>query len=145
VSPWGAALLCCAACSRSAPLAACDDDLRGAWRDEAGARWVILDHGATLEVYPAFDDATPAGAPPELEIAPRVIDLARDGRDVRGTVKRRYMRAAEACVARATARLTACAGSTLDIVLADPVAPLSFGPCTWGTAAPSHRERWHHE
>lgn len=142
MSRWGAALLCCAACSRSAPLATCDDDLRGAWRDEAsGARWVILDHGATLEVFPAFDDARPA----ELEVAPRVIDLARDGAGVRGTVKRRYMRAADACVAKAPARLTACAGDAIDIVLADPAPPLSLSPCTWGTAAPSHRERWRRE
>ena len=74
-------LVLCTACSTSAPLASCDDDLRGAWRDEAsGARWMILDRGASLEVYPLFSDAVPAGAP-------RVIDLARSGgrgRSLRG-------------------------------------------------------------
>lgn len=130
-----AALLASAACSSPAP-ARCDD-LRGVWRVEgSGARWMLLDHGDTLEGYPLFPDGVA-----ELEGAPRVIDLAR-GSDLRGEVKRRYMRGADACVATSPARVTACTGAALELVLADPGPPLTFSPCTWGSASPSRRERW---
>jgi len=134
--PSVVALVLGTACSTSTPLASCDDDLRGAWRDEAsGVRWMILDRGASLEVYPLFADAVPAGAP-------RVIDLARGDGVVAGEVKRRFDHAADVCLARAPVRVTACHGDTLELVLADPVGPLGYAPCTWGTTAPSHRERW---
>jgi len=79
------------------------------------------------------------------EVAPRVIDLERRGDALSGTQHRRYMRAADRCDDRVPVRVTACAGDTLDIVLADSVPPLSYAPCTWPSRAPSRRERWRRE
>ncbi|MDX2086393.1 MAG: hypothetical protein SFX73_01030 [Kofleriaceae bacterium] len=136
-----AALFATAACSSAGP-ATCDD-LRGVWRTEgSGARWMILDQGRSLEGYPLFDDSAPV---PGLETAPRVLDLVRDDGDLRGEIKRRFMRGADVCLAKVPARVTACTGTTLELVLADPVPPLSFAPCTWGTTGPSRRERWQRE
>jgi hypothetical protein len=135
------ATLFATACS-SASSASCDD-LRGAWRAEAtGARWMILDHGRSLEGYPLFDDGKPTSVSPALETAPRVIDLARADGELRGEVKRRFMRGADACVGKLPVRVTACTGDTLELVFAEPVPPLTFAPCTWGTTGPSRRERW---
>lgn len=134
------ALLACS-CDRSAPIASCTDDLAGLY-DADGRRWAVLDHRRGLEIYPTFDD-TPAAPPPGLEIAPRVIDLRRtDDGLLAGEVTRRYLQGALRCDARAAARVTACRGDLLELVLADPVPPLAFEPCTWGQRAPSRRERW---
>jgi hypothetical protein len=38
--------------------------------------------------------------------------------------------------------VTSCKDDTLEIVLGDPVPPISFAPCAWGQNAPSRRERW---
>ncbi|MDQ3370138.1 MAG: hypothetical protein M3680_32370, partial [Myxococcota bacterium] len=80
-----AALALGTGCDRRAPITACSDELRGVYRvlPAAGAtedpadvqRWMILDSGRALEAYPLFDDTPPAAA--GLEIAPRVLDLAR--------------------------------------------------------------------
>lgn len=110
------------------------------WRTEGtGARWMLLDQGKSLEVYPLFDDSAPS---PGLETAPRVIDLSRTDGELRGEVKRRYMRGADACVRKLPVHVTACTGDTLELVFADPVPPLTFAPCMWGTTGPSRRERW---
>src|SRR5262245_4340029 len=104
-----AGLLAIAACHRRAPLASCDDDLRGVYvagAEAAGAeRWMILDNGAKLEAYPLFSDVD---GPPDLEIHPRRIDLSRDSTlsagsastPLAGTVHRRYLRRAEICEAQ---------------------------------------------
>lgn len=139
----GAALL---ACDRRAPLASCDDDLRGVYA-AGGERWMILDGQGTLEAYPLFDDVTPvraAGAPEaELEVAPRVIDLRRTPAGVAGEIRRRYMRGTRACVAKVPVRVTACAGDALELVLADPAPPLAWDtPCLWPRPGSSRRERW---
>ena len=106
---------------------------------------MVLDHGDKgVEVYPLFDDGAPPSAPRELEVAPRVIDLARDSGTLRGEVKRRYLRGADVCLSTLPVRVTSCKGDTLELVLADPVAPLAFAPCTWGTTPPSALVRWHH-
>lgn len=135
-----AALLAIAACSRGAPIASCDDDLRGVYvaGDE---RWMILDGGATLEAYPLFPDAA---GPPDLVVAPRVIDLARAPGDPRpsGTLRRRYMRRAERCDARVPVEVTRCEGDTLELVLADPSPPTGFAPCAWPAPGPSRTVRW---
>ena len=131
-----AALVVLAACSRGPTC----DDLYGVWRSESGERWMILDDRKTLEAYPLFDDLRGP-----TEIAPRVIDLERTKAGLAGTQHRRYMRAADSCDDRAPVHVTACAGDTLDIVLADSVAPLSYAPCSWPARAPSRRERWHRE
>lgn len=126
------------ACGGRAAIDSCDGDLGGRYANGA-ERWMILDHGASLEAFPLFDD-TPEQR--ELEIGPRVIDLARKSGAVTGSVRRRYMRGAQVCVARATARITACAGDGLDIVLTDPASPLEWEPCTWPRLDSSRRERW---
>lgn len=130
------------ACDRRPPLASCDDDLRGVYA-AADGRWMVLDQRDTLEAYPLFPDAAPA---PGLEVGPRVIDLRRTPRGPAGSVRRRYLRGARACVARVPVRLTACRGDALELVLADPAPPLAWPgapeqPCTW--SRPSSRvERW---
>ena len=133
------ALLC--ACDRDHQVRSCDDDLGGVWRTEAGERWMILDGGQTLEVYPLFADV-PASA---LEVAPRVIDLSRQDGKLTGVVRRRYMRESDACDATAPLRITSCTTGTLELVLADPVPPVGFTPCAWATPSSSRRERWRAE
>jgi hypothetical protein len=110
-----------------------------------GARWMVLDDGATLEAYPLFPDG---GEPGDLVAAPRVIDLERPA-DLRagngglaGTLRRRYMRRAERCDAQVPVHVTRCAGDGLELVLADPSPPLGFAPCTWSGPGPSRVVRW---
>jgi hypothetical protein len=153
-----AAVLAIAACRRD-PIASCDDDLRGVYL-AASERWMVLDHGATLEAYPLFPDA-PGGAAGDavLEVAPRVIDFERgpgvDASDpthphdlaslIEGTLRRRYMRGSELCEARASVHVTRCANDTLELVLVDPAPPIAFAPCTWPGPGPSHVVRWRRE
>ena len=133
-----AAVLAIAACSRSAPIASCDDDLRGVYT-AGDERWMILDDGATLEAYPVFPDGAAAA---DLVIAPRVIDLSRSGGALRGTLRRRYMRRAERCDAHVPVEVTRCAGDTLDVVLADPSPPAGFAPCAWPAPAAPRVVHW---
>jgi len=161
-----AAVLVIAACSRDA-VTTCSDDLRGVYtvlsmephphpgalpagamprpstastEDLAGGeRWMVLDDGATLEAYPLFPDG---GHDPALEIAPRVIDLARGADGIAGTLRRRYLRRADVCEARQPIHVTRCAANLLELVLADPSPPTSFAPCTWPRPAASRVERW---
>lgn len=121
-------------------VTSCDDDLHGVWRAEDGRTWMLLDNGATLEGYPMFDDAK-SPVPTELVLAPRYLDLQRD-RGLAGELRRRYMRGADQCLAKAAVHVTSCSGETLELVLAEPQAPLGFSPCTWPGPAPSRRERW---
>lgn len=145
------------ACAREAEITSCDARLDGAWLDADGRPWAVIDNGATLEVYPMFDDSKPAGVPADLVPAPRVIDLARadmaatagDRKRPRrasgtlaGSVKRRYTRGADSCIAKASAAVTTCTRDGLELVLADPPPPVALVPCTFGTSAPSRRERW---
>jgi len=135
-------VLAIAACSQRAPIATCDDDLRGVYRD-GGERWMVLDHGATLEAYPLFPDAVaPAGADAGLEIAPRVIDLTRGRGLLAGTLHRRYLRGAESCDARVPVHVTSCTGDLVALVLSDPAPPISFAPCWWPGPGPSRVVRW---
>jgi hypothetical protein len=155
-----------AACHRRAPLASCDDDLRGVYAagPDDTERWMVLDQGDTLEAYPLFPDVD---GPPELEIGPRRIDLSRapaasaaapgePGRGaasppsvasatLAGTLHRRYMRRADLCDAQISVHVTRCAGDTLELVLADPAPPLSFSPCTWPGPGSSRLVRWQRE
>jgi hypothetical protein len=140
-----AALLVASACSKRAPIDACTDDLTGAYRTDAGERWMILDSGATLEAYTLFDDTRPTGAPAGLELGPRLLDLKRMPPLVEGEVRRRYVRTGDACIGRAPAHVVACTDDTLELVFADPSPPLGFAPCTGGPTQPSRRERWHRE
>ena len=119
------AIVFLAACAdRRAPITSCDDDLHGMWVTDRGARWTMLDNGATLEAYPAFDDATDSGAP-------RVIDLRR-GTKLQGEVKRRYMAGSAVCEATAPIRIAKCKADGLQVVVAYPAAPLALTPaCAW--------------
>lgn len=134
------------ACSRRDPITSCEQSLAGPWRsDHAGEQWMILESSRALEVYPLFPDGRPSGTPPELEAAPRAIDLARTPSGLVGDVKRRYMRRGVACTATAGARVTACANDVLELVLADPPVPAGFDPCAFARPDSSRRERWHRE
>jgi hypothetical protein len=136
----GALIVVLAGCGR-APLETCGDDLRGVYAS-GGERWMVLDDGATLEAYPLFADG---GSDPTLEIAPRVIELARTTASIAGTLRRRYMKQAARCDARAAVHVTRCAGNTLELVLTDPAPPISFTPCTYPRPAASRVERWQRE
>ena len=143
-----AVLLALAACSRRAPLASCDDDLRGVYLD-GDERWMILDKDTTLEAYPLFPDAD---GPTDMVTAPRKIELSRptagratDGAALSGTLHRRYMRGAQICDAQIAVHVTRCAGDTLELVLADPSPPLAFSPCAWPPSRPSRLMRWQRE
>jgi len=139
-----AILLAAAACSRRAPLASCDDDLRGVYRD-GDQRWMILDGDATLEAYPLFPDAD---GPADVVTAPRKLELRRatdGGAAPAGTLHRRYMRGSASCDARIDVHVTRCAGDALDLVIADPSPPLAFSPCAWPRPAPSRLVHWQRE
>lgn len=140
-----AAQLALAACGRGAPIASCDDDLRGVYA-AGDRRWMVIDRRATLEAYPLFPDADGLPELPELVAAPRVIDLARggrtDGAPLTGVLRRRYMRRAERCDAQLPVQVTRCAGDALEMVLADPAPPIGFAPCAWPPPGPSRVERW---
>ena len=137
-----AVVLGAGACGRRTPIASCDDNLRGVYT--AGAeRWMVLDNGSTLEVYPLFPDGD---GPPDLVVAPRVIDFVRaPGGELTGTLRRRYMRRAERCDAHVPVHVTRCAGDTLELVLADPAPPIELSPCTWPGPGPSRVEHWRRE
>lgn len=131
-----------AGCSSSRPIATCGDSLAGVWRGESG-EWMLLDHGASLEGYPLFDDSREPGGDPGVVVAPRAIDLRRDGVELDGTISRRYMRGGDACSVTVPLRVLACSGSTLEVVLADTSPPLQFAPCAESSRKnPSRREKW---
>jgi hypothetical protein len=128
-----------AACTRRPAITSCDADLHGVWVTPSGARWMMLDNGATLEAYPMFDDAIPRNA--GIEGAPRALDLSR-GEKLAGAIKRRYMQGGDTCEAQAPIRIAKCKDDALQVVLADVPAPLSFAPCEWPRPAPSRVEWW---
>jgi hypothetical protein len=135
--------LAAGACDRRPPLQSCADDLRGVYAVD-GRSWMILDGGAGLEAYPLFPDVPAA---PGLEVGPRVIGLSREGGEITGSVRRRYMRGSQPCVAAVPARVTACKGDAIELVLGDPAPPIAWPaapkqPCEWPRPEPSRRERW---
>jgi len=131
------------ACDRGPTIDSCADSLAGVWRDDRGRAWAVIDGGPRLEVYPSFaDNELPPGAPPELEVAPRLLDLQRAGDQVAGVVHRRFMRADHACDAVVRVRVTACRAGTLELELAEPPAPTGFEPCAFPTLAPPPVSRW---
>jgi hypothetical protein len=134
------AVACLAACDQRAPITSCASNLAGEYVN-GEQRWMILDHGTSIEAYPLFPDV-PAGTP--FEVAPRMIELRRtpNSPQLAGEVRRRYMTGTAMCTAKITARITACTNESLDIVLADTSPPLGFAPCQWPRSEPSRRERW---
>ncbi len=159
----------CDHCTDSAPIESCQQNLGGVFIAD-GKRWMIVDSGATLEAYPLFPDLPVV---PEIEVAPRVIDLFREDTGISGRVRRRYMQRTASCLASIPAQITVCADDALDLLLADPVPPLQFeGPftvglepsdtpgtrsvqlfeiyftrplCVFPRPDSNHRERWHRE
>jgi hypothetical protein len=136
-----------AACDHRATVTACDDVLTGAYAtdDPTAPRWMILDHGRTLEAYPLTADAAPDPAHPDLVVAPRHLELRRDGATVSGELRRRYTRGATSCEARAPLRLIACGHDTLEVERGAVVAPLTVAGCAWPPPATPRRERWRRE
>jgi hypothetical protein len=131
------ALLLCS-CDRTPSFERCTDDLTGVYEID-GHTWNLLDNRRTLEAYPLFDDTVIEAG---VEVAPRVLDLRRTNEALVGEVTRRYMRGTARCDAKASARVTSCKASTLEIVLGDPVPPNMYTPCVWTQDAPTRRERW---
>lgn len=132
-----------AGCSTAPPpLATCADSLQGVWRSDAGD-WMLIDRGASLEGYPLFDDSHEAAADPAIVIAPRALDLRREGDEVGGDISRRYMRGGDACIVKVPLHVIACTGTTIELVLADTSAPPQFTPCAESSRKnPSRREKW---
>ncbi|MEJ7598031.1 MAG: hypothetical protein WKG01_09000 [Kofleriaceae bacterium] len=126
------------ACHHDAPITSCEQDLSGTF-DSSGARWMLTERRGALEGYPLFDDS---GRGSSDEVAPRWLELTRTPAGITGLVRRRYMRGAARCEAETPARIVGCAGDTLELVLADPIPPLSFTPCRFGRPDGSRRERW---
>ncbi|MBC7978370.1 MAG: hypothetical protein H7138_25580, partial [Myxococcales bacterium] len=46
------------------------------------------------------------------------------------------------CEATVPVQVTRCASDAIELVLADPLPPTGFEPCTWPTRGPTHIERW---
>lgn len=135
------------ACSRREPIESCDQSLAGTWKNLGGdaERWMIFEQPNELEIYPLFPDGRPPGTPPELETAPRLIDLRREASGITGQIKRRYMRRGIECVAKAPVHVTACAADKLELVVTDPPVPVGFEPCSFSRPGSSRRERWQRE
>jgi hypothetical protein len=134
------------ACGRH-HVASCDDDLDGVWHAPDGA-WMMIDNGVTLEAYPMTPDAPAVGAGAGSEAnaalvaAPRVLDLERGEVTLAGTMRRRFMRRADTCDARATVRVTACRTDMLEVVTTAIATPIDVAPCRWPAPQPAHVERW---
>ncbi|HTR49267.1 MAG TPA: hypothetical protein VMJ10_01090 [Kofleriaceae bacterium] len=126
-------------CARS-HVTACADDLEGTWRDDAGERWMLLDHDGVIEGYPIFADSIGS----DVRGAPRSLQLHREGDRLAGLVVRRYDHRADSCDARAPVTAT-CGDDALELQLGDPAAPASFAPCKLLPPPPPHAERWHRE
>lgn len=130
-------------CAKERPaLTSCADDLTGVWTD--GERdWMILEgrgpRRGEIEVYPLFDDIREPRAPAGVEVAPRVMDLARTpAGSLVGTLRRRYLRGADACETTGEVELSACRGTSLRLeIRSEPLPPASFAPCTPAALPPS--------
>jgi hypothetical protein len=127
------------ACGRADHVASCDDDLHGVWHAPDGA-WLMIDNGVALEAYPMQPDAPAVGS--DFVAAPRVLDLDRGDGALTGVMRRRFMRRAMTCDARATIRVTACRNDMLELVTSAIATPIDVAPCRWSAPQPAHVERW---
>jgi hypothetical protein len=142
----GLTLIALVGCGRDPEIGSCRDSIGGMWRDAQGRRWAVMDHGPRVEAFPDWPDtAPPPGAPTDLEIAPRVIDLNRVGGELSGAVHRRFMKGADGCDPSVPIRVRACRGKTLELELADPPAPTGFSPCEIPLIAPPMPQTWTRE
>lgn len=145
---WAAAaLLSCDAGAPERGTAGCPGSLSGLWRVEgavgAAPTWAILDLGARAEVYAAFDDAalTPASGEPPTERAPRHLELVRVHSGLVGHVDRRIARGQERCAQRAPARISSCAGDSLELTLGRLPEPGRVVLCPAATSTEPERLR----
>ena len=129
-------------CRETPSIATCADSLQGVWRDEQGREWSILDHGPTLEIYPVFADGAPPGTPLDVEVAPRVIDLTRNGYEVKGRLHRRFMRGSKECEPGLPVWIGYCRGNTINLELAEPPVPSNFDPCELPTSPMPAKTGW---
>jgi hypothetical protein len=117
-----AALLALAACDRSPSVTSCEDHLGGVWESADGAaRWHILDGGERLEAYPLVRELPPM--PPGTQAAPARLELRRSGREITGSVVRRWNQGAHTCVVRAPAHIRGCSGDRITLTLGDTSSP----------------------
>lgn len=115
-------MLAAAACHRSPNVTSCEEHLGGVWEsDDGAARWHVLDGGERIEAYPLVREL-PA-MPPGTQAAPSRLELRRSGREVAGSVVRRWNQGAHICVVRAPARIRGCSGDRLTLTLGDTGAP----------------------
>jgi hypothetical protein len=137
-------LVAIAACHREPAIESCGDSIGGMWRDAQGRRWAVVDHGTRVEAYPDWPDtALPPGAAPDLEVAPRVVDLERRGDQLLGAVHRRFMKGADICDPAVAIRVRACRGRTLELEYAEPPAPTAFTPeCVMPSIPPAPVTTW---
>lgn len=132
-----------AACNRGPELTSCKQSIAGMWRDPHGHRWAVMESHGRIEAYPDWGDSElPPGAAPDLEVAPRVIDLVHAGDAINGTLHRRFGKGADFCDVSIPIRVRACHGSTLEIEIGEPPAPTAFKPCALPAIPPPTVETW---
>ena len=138
-----AAVVAVAACSHGPDLTTCRESIAGMWRDPHGRRWAAMEHQGRIEIYPDWGDTEPPpGTPPEIEVAPRVIDLVHAGDDVAGTIHRRFGKGADFCDVAVPIHIRNCHGSTIEIEIAEPPAPTAYKPCALPSIPYPVRETW---
>ena len=150
----GAALAVALAACGQPTLDACAEPLGGSWEvvgelapSGEPRRYHALDLGATIEMYPMFDDGLVDAAdrkdttPTAIVAAAADLDLARTtGQDaLRGQIVRRFMRGDRSCVMRAPATLSACAGDRATLEAAVLAPPTDWATCA---GAPPTVVRW---
>jgi hypothetical protein len=136
---FAVALVALAGCAAEAPaMESCASSLSGVWRDADGREWTALDSGGRVEIYPGFADVE---GPPDVEVAPRYLELARAG-ELTGAVHRRYMRGGDVCDATLPARVVACRGQTLELELGAPPMVTAFAPCAFAPVPAPPRVTW---
>jgi len=136
-------LIALAGCGADPDITSCKDSIDGMWRDAHGQRWAVMDHGPRVEVFPDFpDNALPPGAPPELEVAPRVIDLERRGDQLAGAIHRRFMKGKDGCDPAVPIRVRACRGKKMQLEWAEVPAPTTFAPCAMPSIDPPQVTTW---
>jgi hypothetical protein len=136
-------LIALAGCSGDPDIASCKDSIGGMWRDAQGRRWAVMDHGPRVEAFPDFPDTVPPpGMPPDIELAPRAIDLERKGGELRGAIHRRFMKGQDGCDPAVPIRVHTCRGKTLELEWAEVPPPTSYAPCVMPSIPPPAVTTW---
>jgi hypothetical protein len=117
---WVAALLALGGCAPDA-ISSCADTLAGVWAEDADAtrRYHVVANRGGYEMYALFDTTVPPDGTPKASApiiyAPVVYDFQPDGATYVGSRTQRHTRGATICTPRTDARITRCAGNTLEI------------------------------